>query len=178
MVSNSSVETIGIYRLRIADTTTNHNFLIDTGADVSVIPRMKAAHIRPTTMTLFAVNNTPIKVFGEAVLKLDLGLRREFVWRFLIADVSSSIIGADFIRNFDLLIDLKRNRLIDNTTKLVTCCTRERVDPDVSIKTFCLSSPYANLLAEFVEVTRLPPPGTVTGCSSYRYIHDDYRLTN
>lgn len=170
MVSNSSQETIGIYRLRIADTTTNQQFLIDTGADISVIPKAKAAHFRPTTMKLFAVNNTPIKVFGEVLMKLDLGLRREFVWRFLIADVSSSIIGADFIRNFDLLIDLKRNRLIDNTTKLATCCSREEGEPVISIKTFCLSSPYADLLTEFVSITRLSPPGTITDSTVVHHI--------
>lgn len=60
-------------------------------------------------MQLFAVNGTPIKVYGQTALKLNLGLRREFIWNFVIAEVSSKIIGADFIRHFDLLIDLKRN---------------------------------------------------------------------
>ncbi|GFX29766.1 peptidase A2 domain-containing protein [Trichonephila clavipes] len=39
---------------------------------------------------------------------LNLGLRRPFIWTFIIADVSSPIIGADFLKHFNLLIDLKK----------------------------------------------------------------------
>lgn len=121
-------------------------------------------------MQLFAVNGTPIKVYGQTTLKLNLGLRREFIWNFVIADVSSKIIGADFIRHFDLLIDLKRNRLIDNVTKLVTVCSRERIDPSLTIKTFEASSPYADLLTEFDCITRLPQPGVVTKSTVVHHI--------
>lgn len=133
-------------------------------------PTKAAAHIQPSTMQLFAVNGTPIKVYGQTTLKLNLGLRREFIWNFVIADVSSKIIGADFIRHFDLLIDLKRNRLIDNVTKLVTVCSRERIDPSLSIKTFAATSPYADLLTEFDCITRLPQPGVVTKSTVVHHI--------
>lgn len=137
-------------------------FLIDTGADVSVVPRgSSCSNVKPTTMRLFAANGTPIHVYGEALLKVNLGLRREFLWTFLIADVTTGIIGADFICNFDLLIDLKRNRLIDNTTRLEspgflaqTC--------EYSIRTFSSISPFAELLAEYPTITRLAPAGTVS----------------
>ncbi|GFU78933.1 hypothetical protein TNCV_307741 [Trichonephila clavipes] len=42
--------------------------------------------------------------------ELNLGLRRPFIWTFIIADVSSPIIGADFLKHFNLLIDLKKKR--------------------------------------------------------------------
>lgn len=156
--------------MRIADSSTNFQFLVDSGADVSVIPQAKAAQIKPTTMQLFAVNGTPIKVYGQTTLKVNLGLRREFIWNFLIADVTSNIIGADFIRHFDLLIDLKRNRLIDNVTKLVTSCFREQVDPALSIKTFDSSSLYADLLAEFESITKFSPPGVITKATVVHHI--------
>ncbi|XP_062540807.1 uncharacterized protein LOC134208874 [Armigeres subalbatus] len=131
-----------IFRLKIADTITNRSFLIDTGADVSVIPRNSAlGRVKPTTLKLFAANGTQIQVYGEALLKVSLGLRREFLWTFLIADVTTGIIGADFICHYDLLIDLKRHRLIGNTTQAPT--------NEYSIKTFSSKSPYAELLAEF-----------------------------
>ncbi|XP_062714514.1 uncharacterized protein LOC134291155 [Aedes albopictus] len=137
-------------------------FLIDTGADVSVVPRgSSCSNVKHTTMRLFAANGMPIHVYGEALLKVNLGLRREFLWTFLIADVTTGIIGADFICNFDLLIDLKRNRLIDNTTRLEspgflaqTC--------EYSIRTFSSISPFAELLAEYPTITRLAPAGTVS----------------
>lgn len=121
-------------------------------------------------MQLFAVNGSPIKVFGETNLKINLGLRREFIWRFLIADVTSSIIGADFLRNFDLLIDMKRNQLIDNVTQLKIDCSREQMNPALSIKTFYLSSTYADLLAQFSSITKLAPPGSITQSSVFHFI--------
>ncbi|XP_039970042.1 uncharacterized protein LOC120781945 [Bactrocera tryoni] len=94
------------HRLRIFDSSSNISFLIDTGADVSVIPsNTKTARVNTTGLKLFAANGSPIKVYGEVLLKLNLKLRREFVWNFLIADVSHAIIGADFLSNFEHLGD-------------------------------------------------------------------------
>lgn len=140
-------------------------FLIDTGADVSVVPKgLHSAKVKPTSTKLFAANGTPIEVYGEVLLKVNLGLRREFLWTFLIANVTSGIIGADFICNFDLLIDLKRNRLIDNTTNLESAGVLARTS-EFSIKTFSAVSPYAELLAEYPSITRLAPPGTISKSS-------------
>lgn len=134
-------DTLAIFRLKISDTTTNMQFLIDTGADVSVIPRgLRSAGAKPTSMQLFAANGTPIKVYGEVLLKVNLGLRREFSWQFLIADVTSGIIGADFISHHDLLIDLKRKRLIDDTTRLEAAGVLARTN-GCAIKTFSAQSP-------------------------------------
>lgn len=145
-------------------------FLIDTGADVSVIPRgLRSAGAKPTSMQLFAANGTPIKVYGEVLLKVNLGLRREFSWQFLIADVTSGIIGADFISHHDLLIDLKRKRLIDNTTRLEAAGVLARTN-GCAIKTFSAQSPYAEVLAEFPTITRLAPPGTVSKSAVFHRI--------
>lgn len=154
-----------IFRLKIADTITNRSFLIDTGADVSVIPKdSNLVRVKPTTIRLFAANGTPIKVYGEALLKVSLGLRREFLWSFLIADVTTGIIGADFVSHYDLLIDLKRHRLIDNTTKLETMAVLTPTR-HFSIKTFSKTSPFAELLNDFPSITQLAPPGTVSKSS-------------
>lgn len=89
-------------------------YLIDTGADVSVLPsNQKAGCCSKTCVKLFAANGTPINVCGTTTRKVNLGIRREFSWQFLIADVNIAIIGADFISHFGLLIDMERNRLID-----------------------------------------------------------------
>ncbi|XP_036334771.1 uncharacterized protein LOC118745424 [Rhagoletis pomonella] len=145
-------------------------FLIDTGADVSVIPKgSRSVNHKPTTMKLFAANGTSINVYREAILKVNLCLRREFVWTFLIADVTSGIIGADFIRHFELLIDLKRNRIIDNSTSLKSVAQAVK-GTDPSIKSFDTSSPFADLLGEFAEITRRAQPGVMTNSSVVHYI--------
>lgn len=170
-------DTATIFRLKISDTSTNMQFLIDTGADVSVIPRgLRSAGIKPTSIQLFAANGTPIKVYGESLLKVNLGLRREFSWTFLIADVTSGIIGADFICHHDLLIDLKRRRLIDNNTRLEAIGFLTRTT-EYSIKTFSADSPYADLLAMFPSITRLAPPGTVSKTTVFHRIETMGRPT-
>lgn len=49
------------------------------------------ADIRSTTNRY--TNSTPIKVIGQQNAKLNLGLRREFLWPFIVADVTSTIIA-------------------------------------------------------------------------------------
>ncbi|CAH2210398.1 jg24624 [Pararge aegeria aegeria] len=88
-------------------------FLIDTGANVSVIPVSK---VNPrqrkhsgSDYKLFAANGTEIKTFGVITLELNLGLRRSFKWSFIICDVNQPIIGADFLKNHSLINTSKRN---------------------------------------------------------------------
>ena len=53
-------------------------------------------------------------------MTLNLGLRRSFRWQFIIADIQSAIIGADFLTHFGLLIDLRTKRLTDSITDLAS----------------------------------------------------------
>lgn len=82
----------------------------------------------------------------------DLGLRRKFSWNFLQADVTSAIIGADFLAHFGLLVDLGNRRIIDGGTKLHTVCglTESAV---YGVTTIALDHPFRDLLAEFREIT-------------------------
>nr|XP_049464884.1 uncharacterized protein K02A2.6-like [Anopheles coluzzii] len=96
---------------------------------------MLTARVKPSPIKLFAANGSPINVYGEVLLKINLGLRREFLWSFLIADVTSGIIGADFLGNFELLVDMKRKRLIDNTTHLESVSLLAKSE-QCSVKTF------------------------------------------
>ncbi|GIY23938.1 retrovirus-related Pol polyprotein from transposon 297 [Caerostris darwini] len=63
-------------------------------------------------MQLFVAKGTAILTYGKRLLKLVLGLRREFNWPFIIFAVSQPIIGADFLRHFGLLVDIKNGILI------------------------------------------------------------------
>ncbi|GBP35667.1 hypothetical protein EVAR_74992_1 [Eumeta japonica] len=51
---------------------------------------------------------------------LNLSLRRAYSWRFVVADVTKPIIGADFLQFYNLMVDIRNRRLIDNTTTLST----------------------------------------------------------
>ncbi|BHF76260.1 hypothetical protein SprV_0501935800 [Sparganum proliferum] len=103
---------------RIADA----KFLVDSTAEVSVVPPTPAERKARSSFCLTAANNSSILTFGQRSITLDLGLRRIFRWVFIIADVSVALIGADFLAHFNLLVDLKNRRLVDCITNLPASC--------------------------------------------------------
>ncbi|GFW42863.1 hypothetical protein TNCV_1212701 [Trichonephila clavipes] len=105
------------FRLFVKDRTTNLHFLVDSGADCSIIPAA-SKNKQPSDYKLFAANGTEIPTYGIKVLNIDLGLRREFLFPFIIAKVSKGILGADFLNKFNLLIDIRNKQLIDGITNL------------------------------------------------------------
>ena len=104
----------------VTDSHTGLRFLVDTGAEISVVPpsALDRKH-RKDSFSLQAVNNnTPIATYGTQLHTLNIGLRRKFQWIFIIADVKNPILGADFLQHYSLLMDLKHNRLVDRITQL------------------------------------------------------------
>lgn len=122
-------------------------------------------------MKLYAANGSTITVFGQTTLRLNLGLRRDFSWTFIIASVTQPIIGADFLAHFDLMVDLKRNRLVDNVTQLQQACSLAPIDNESSgVRTFDANSIYADLLNEFPSITKLTPSGVSTEAAVTHHI--------
>ena len=111
----------------IFDPSTKLRFLVDTGAEVSVLTPSHTDRKNKQQLTLNAANKTVITTFGKRSLTLDLGLRRSFPWIFIVAEVAVPILGADFLRHYGLMVDMRRHLLIDSTTKLeVNCKTSSR----------------------------------------------------
>ena len=82
----------------VTDSLTGLRFLVDTGADISVIPpSVSERKHHKDSFSLQAVNNTPIATYGTQLRTLNIGLRRKFQWIFIIADVKTPILGADFL---------------------------------------------------------------------------------
>ena len=96
--------------LYVRDFNNDLMFLVDTGAEVSVIPPPHRHSLTPSPYTLHAANNTVIKTFGQKSLQLNLNLRRQFSWIFMVADVQKPILGADFLAHFNLSVDLANPR--------------------------------------------------------------------
>ncbi|XP_066585417.1 uncharacterized protein [Prorops nasuta] len=103
---------------RVLYKRTGIEFLIDTGADVLVIPRTRQCKSKCDAGKLYAANGTPIETFGTQQLIVDLNLRRRFVWNFVIANVLKAIIEADFLAHLHLLVDLTNRKLRDGVTDL------------------------------------------------------------
>ena len=96
------------------------SYLLDTGAEVSVLPPRSEDRDRSpvNNMQLQAANGNAIRTFGQRSVAVELGLAKSFEWSFTIADVLKPILGADFLRHYGLLVDLKCKRLMDADTFL------------------------------------------------------------
>lgn len=153
-VGAAAGESMPTKRLLVTDRKTSTRFLVDTGADVSVLPRIWAKNATRTNRLLYAANHSEIVTYGERRLILDLGLRRDFAWIFIVANVTQPILGNDFLHAFNLLPDLRGRRLLDATTKLTTGGRLTTADSP-ALTTIGSGSAYQDVLRRHdVEVTR------------------------
>lgn len=136
-------------RLFLTDRSSGSRYLIDTGADISVIPPSYSDRRKKTDRKLYAANGTSINIYGERLLVLSLGLRRNFTWNFVIADVQSPIIGADFIHHYNLLVDLKNRRLIDPLTSASTPGSLIKVSGIETVYVMPPDQQHADILKKF-----------------------------
>jgi hypothetical protein len=102
---------------------------------------------------LCAANGSTIHTYGWLPLSLNLGLRRDFTWRFVVANVTHPIIGVDFLSHFGLLVDCRNNRLLDGVTTL-SAPAQAASSRVPSVKTITGGTPADSLLAEFPDLTR------------------------
>ena len=71
--------------LFVWDRKAGHKFLVDTGAQVSVLPATAQDRLRQKTEPLVAANGSKIDTFGTKTIPLDLGFRK-FKWSFVLAN--------------------------------------------------------------------------------------------
>ncbi|GFO10354.1 retrovirus-related pol polyprotein [Plakobranchus ocellatus] len=114
-------------QLIITDSITGRHFLVDIGAQVSVIPpTWHERHFGQRGQALQAANGTTISTFGSRDVKLRFhGTTYEA--RLIIADVKRPLLGADFFRRHNLLVDLNGQRLIEADSYLSSPCSTSRV---------------------------------------------------
>ncbi|UYV69407.1 hypothetical protein LAZ67_6003487 [Cordylochernes scorpioides] len=105
---------------------------------------------------LYAANGTEIVTYGTKVRNLDIGLRRQFQWPFVIANTNRAIIGADFLNNFGLIIDIKNKRLIDGITNLSIRGVIQSISDMGNISTLNSSSKISAILTKYPNLCRPP----------------------
>lgn len=142
------------FRLLIRDPLSRLTFLIDTGADISVLPPTPSERLKQGTSVfqLFAANGTSIPTYGTRLVKVALGLRREFSWLFTIANVTQPIIGADFLAHFNLLVDLRGRKIIDQLTTL-NSIGKITKDPSPTIMAYKMDGVFNKLLQSYASCT-------------------------
>nr|VZI13405.1 unnamed protein product [Spirometra erinaceieuropaei] len=154
----------------VRDTRSGRRFLVDTGAQLCVIPPTPADRRCPNPgLFLQAVNTSPITTCGTCSLSLDIGLRRLFPWVFVVADIPCAILGADFLAAFDLLVDCRQSRPHDKTTNLTV---RGISSSDASRHHAVLDpepeNPFRQLLAKYPGLTR---PNFNVSITPHDFVH-------
>ena len=142
--------------LFITDCISGQHYLVNSGAEVSVLPAATRAdhQIRKKGLPLKAANGSVISTFGICTLSLHFDLRRTFNWTFILGDVSQPIIGAEFFREHGLLIDLKHRWLCDSEAP---CCSILAHLSDLEVLYlnyfFVVQNHYYAILQAFVYLT-------------------------
>jgi hypothetical protein len=153
VLTAANVCTTSSGRLFVTDRNSKQRYLVDTGSDLCIFPRRRLLGCREhTDYTLYAANGATILTYGWAPRSLNLGLRRDFTWHFVIADVDLPIIGVDLLSHYGLLVDCRNNHLLDGVTSLST--PGLIAPPSVpSIKVIAGGTSPDSLLVEFPGLT-------------------------
>nr|CUU98178.1 hypothetical transcript [Hymenolepis microstoma] len=89
--------------------------------------------------------------YGQKLLNLDFGLRRDFPFVYLNEDVRKHIISADF----QLFVNLRDSTLHDDVTSLQVVCTTQTLT-FFGLNTFLPSAnPFSYILSRFPSVFRV-----------------------
>ena len=141
--------------LYVADKGHKCKYLIDTGAAVSVLPKSCANGISDAdSLPLVAANNSTINTYGKCKRVVDVGLKREYPWTFIVTDVQQPIIGADFLIHYNLLVDLRSRCLRDMRTGVAIAASLSSITPLSLNRVDTVRNEYTKLLGQSPELTR------------------------
>ena len=95
--------------LFIHDSCHDIDFLIDTGASYSIIPSHvidNSKSFNTGTYHVSTIGGGTLEIDGKLKTQINLGFSQLFEYNFVIATLPYGIIGADFLRYFNLCVDL------------------------------------------------------------------------
>ena len=89
---------------------------MDSGSAFSIVPHKSSAE--PTRPRLMTADGKPIHCWGRCMCSV-CTRTSQFSWTFLLAPVAFPILGADFLSNFRLLVDISNKRLVARGGQLI-----------------------------------------------------------
>ena len=125
--------------------------------------------LRPTAVRISAANGERINVYGEITTTMGIrSLRRVFEWTFLVADVSTPLLGYDFLNHFKLIVDCGKHQLLDtHTCRTITARAFHGVATPVFINATNSTNEYVkNLLTIYESLTSTTKPNQAKNTNS------------
>ena len=146
----------GSHLLHVKDLILNDFFLIDSGAEISIVKPTPSEKRSKARTQLISVDGFPMSPYGNRTLDLCFGGVSKFRWILVIADVKHNILGIDFLRYFSLTIDFTNSKLkshlLQSSFPLVTKLVCHVEFP----KPFLVTNEYFEMLERFPDLTRPP----------------------
>ena len=151
-VTTTTAPHTGLYA---TDEKTSIQYLVDTGACVSIIPASSAQQQFPdfkTSLTLTAANGTSIPTFSTTTRTIQLN-GCAYEWKFTLAQTSVPLLGADFLAHHGMMVDLRHCRLVDPQAIMTVQLQRNPVQQPVNTS-HVNSTPYQHVIDSFRDVFR------------------------
>ena len=97
----------------LKDILSDHEFLVNSRASVSVFPGPKSLHV--DRVCLLMADGSPMICSSSRIIPLQFFCcsgSKVYTWNFQLAPVSVPLLGADFLKHFILLVDIKGHKVI------------------------------------------------------------------
>ena len=160
--------------LFILDNNSEALFLVDTGCEISILPKNLTNGInhyfRPQSKTIQGISNTPIHPIGSVDVVLKIGNLENIEHNFWVTQENRDygIIGLDFLTTYQLSISIKNLKLYQHmTNRVVKLYTANKLPKSVVVTSHNLEvinneffshfeEKCKNVLNEFPELTKTP----------------------
>ena len=124
---------------------------------MSVLPRSQVpvgVALTPSSTQLYAANGSRIVTHGCLQRAVQLG-GCSFPWQFLVTDVQTPILGADFLHHYELAVDLSARTLLLPSGDVLVAGSSP-TPQGLAIQGLQVGLQLQQLWEEFPEVTRPP----------------------
>ena len=112
-VASAQEEFCSFTLLFLKEILSNHEFLVDSGASISVFLGPRSSD--DDGVCLLTAEGSPMIWCGTCIIPLRFSCSsgsKVYTWNFQLAHVSVPLLGADFLEDFNLLVDIKGLELI------------------------------------------------------------------
>ena len=99
--------------LYVQDILSGREFLVDSGASVSVFPGPRSSSVNG--IRLLTADGSSMFCSGSRLIPLRFSCgsgSKVYTWKFQLAPVPVPLLGADFLKHFNLLVDIKGRKLV------------------------------------------------------------------
>ena len=123
------------------------------GAAVSVLPKLCTSGTADTSsLPLVTADNTTIETYGTCKRVVDVGLKRDYAWTFIVADIKQPTLGYDFLIHYSPLVDLQGRCLRDMSIALAILTIFSSIKLSSLNRIDCIENEYTELLNQFPEL--------------------------